>query len=175
MAKLKMSPEEKTIKEFSEWVESVPKQQLVDLVKRSYWHKQLRGTEIQRFFELHQHGVDLRQLERPGIGKLNSPYGAMSVNGKNYKNGHIVVNQRLKGVRDSHLVTAHWITLDIGEPEPKVHILDGGTALCGRKGLPKDWEKNESWVSLTRARKATCAGCVAVWSQPAFEKVRDGG
>lgn len=56
----RISPEEKAIAEFGDWVETVPPHQLLNLVKDAFWKKQLRGTEIQRFFLLHQKGVDMR-------------------------------------------------------------------------------------------------------------------
>ena len=122
MAK-RMAPEQETIKDFKDWLKTMPKDQLLDLLTRAYWHQKLRGTELQRFFHLFQKGVDMRYLPKPGLGKLKSPYGCMTVNGKSYKNGHVVKEHRLKGVRAKHYVHAHWIKLD----------LEGGTRAKSKK------------------------------------------
>ncbi len=42
---------------------------------------------------------------------------------------------------------------------PLVHILHEGVSLCGKPGLPRDWEPGHVWVHASDADKATCEGC----------------
>ncbi len=43
-------------------------------------------------------------------GILKSPYGFMSVDGRDYPNGHRVLKSRLLNVEGEHRVPDHWIT-----------------------------------------------------------------
>lgn len=55
----KATEQQKTIAGFAEWIETVPRWQLLDLLKTAHWKGQLKNTEIGRFFELHRRGVDM--------------------------------------------------------------------------------------------------------------------
>lgn len=41
-----------------------------------------------------------------------------------------------------------------------VHVLDGGAALCGLAGRPRDWEPGNQWVDVAEASDATCGECI---------------
>jgi hypothetical protein len=59
--------------------------------------------------------------------------------------------------------------LDEDAPAPRettVHLLAGGRALCGKPGLPGEWEPGHKWVSATgdefgARAEANCAGCLS--------------
>jgi hypothetical protein len=42
-------------------------------------------------------------------GKLNSPYGFMTIGMSRYYNGHPVIDRKLTDVYQGHLVPIHWI------------------------------------------------------------------
>jgi len=57
MPEPKATEQQKTIAGFSDWIETVPRHQLFDLLKTAYWKGQLKKTEIGQSFELHRKGV----------------------------------------------------------------------------------------------------------------------
>lgn len=44
-------------------------------------------------------------------------------------------------------------------PDEVVHLVRGGRALCGKLGLPIEWERNHKWVIVDDARRANCKPC----------------
>lgn len=40
-----------------------------------------------------------------------------------------------------------------------IHILVGGRALCGKRGVPREWDAGHLWVRMNDAMRATCARC----------------
>lgn len=40
-----------------------------------------------------------------------------------------------------------------------VHVLYQGAALCGLRGLPREWPEGESWVPTDDANDVTCGAC----------------
>lgn len=40
------------------------------------------------------------------------------------------------------------------------HALDAGRALCGMKGVPRDWPIGNLWVPIADKDKVTCQGCL---------------
>ena len=40
-----------------------------------------------------------------------------------------------------------------------LHILYEGSALCGLRGVPRDWPEGHRWVYVDELAKATCDGC----------------
>lgn len=55
-----------------------------------------------------------------------------------------------------------WLVLAEGSMSAKtsIHILLHGFALCGLRGIPRDWADGHSWVSVYDARLATCGACL---------------
>lgn len=42
-----------------------------------------------------------------------------------------------------------------------VHVLRNGEALCGKVGMPKDWEDDHRWVSFLDRENFRAVNCVA--------------
>jgi hypothetical protein len=56
------------------------------------------------------------------------------------------------------LITTSVVTLaPFGSPA--VHILRGGSALCGIPGVPCEWPEGHRWTDEAKADVATCSGC----------------
>ena len=45
------------------------------------------------------------------------------------------------------------------DDDPAVHILFHGRPLCGKPGIPADWEPGNYWVRVDEREKSTCVGC----------------
>ena len=41
-----------------------------------------------------------------------------------------------------------------------IHLLDGGRALCGQPGVPRDWPANHRWAAEADADKVNCPECL---------------
>lgn len=47
------------------------------------------------------------------------------------------------------------------EEEGMVHVLVAGRAICGKEGVPAEWDFGEYWVRKENADQATCPKCIA--------------